>query len=637
MNKIKIQSLLLRYSNRVYSNLNQLNSNSISCTISTSTCINNNKKNNNYNILNIINRNYSTYTFSDPNENFVHGKDYNEIYKNFKWNIPDHFNIGQEICDKHVHQNNGDKVAVKFIDENGQIKNYTFKQMQKDSNILALALGDYGIKRGDRVGVLLSQGIETVISHSALLRSGIISIPLFTLFGPEALEYRLSNSSSSCLMTDLENVKKLLPLLPTLKSLKKIIVFTTEQDKKNCDLEFTKSYEKLREQGTIVEWNDILSKYPGESYKGFKPVSTKADDPAVIIFTSGTTGNPKGCLHAHRVLIGHLPGVQLPQNLFPSNKSAKYVFYTPADWAWIGGLLDVLLPSLYYGVTVLAHRFPKFDPIKLAQLMIDHKVTTCFLPPTALKMMRQNPQVPSKGYSIISVGSGGESLGDELLDWGRETFNTTINEFYGQTEANLLVGNCSAIMKVKPGSMGKPIPGHQVNVIDKDGNILPDGVVGDIAVKRPDPVIFLKYWENDKATKSKFVGDWLVTGDLGKKDKDGYIWYTSRDDDLINSSGYRIGPSEIEHCLLRHPSVAISGVIGVPDALRGEVVKAYIVLKQSYKPTKELTVEIQEYVKKNLAAHEYPRLIEFIDQLPMTTTGKIIRKDLRELHKKSQK
>lgn len=277
----------------------------------------------------------------------------------------------------------------------------------------------------------------------------------------------------------------------------------------------------------------------------------------------------------------------------------------------------------------------KFEPKKICKLLIDNKVDTAFLPPSALKIMKQQEeQLKLTPVNMTSIGSGGESLGEKLLQWGKEQFNVEIAEFYGQTEANLLVGNCPSVFPIKNGSIGKPIPGHIVEIIDSNGMILPIDQVGDIALKTPDPVAFLTYWNNDKAAKKKMNGDWLVTGDLGRKDSDGYIWYVGRDDDIINSSGYRIGPSEIENCLLKHPSVSNVGVVGVPDEIRGEIVKAFIVLNPSYSKSDQLKKDIQNYVKTILSAHEYPREIEFINELPTTTTGKIIRKDLRSLHNK---
>ncbi|KAN0035511.1 hypothetical protein ACTA71_004783 [Dictyostelium dimigraforme] len=572
------------------------------------------------------------YEFIDRDLNKIKNlKNYEEAYNSFKWNIPEYFNIGQEICDKHANDpNKMNHIAIKhIIDEDKNIcKEYTFKDLQIKSNQLANKYKEIGLKKRDRVGVLLSQGFECALSHTTTLRSGMITMPLFTLFGPEALEFRLSNSSASCVLTDLENLEKLLGILPSLPNLKKIIVFGTLPEKfKNNNSHYG---------NLIEEWNDKIS----ENYsKEFKAVKSKSEDEAVIIFTSGTTGNPKGCLHAHRVLLGHLPGVQFPQNNFPNRKSTNdYVFYTPADWAWIGGLFDVLIPSLYHGVTVLAHRMTKFEPKKICQLLIDNKVDTAFLPPSALKIMKQQEeQLRSTPVKMTSVGSGGESLGEKLLNWGKEQFNVEIAEFYGQTEANLLVGNSPAVFPIKNGSIGKPIPGHIVEIIDSNGNILPMDQVGNIALKTPDPVSFLTYWENDSAAKKKMVGNWLVTGDLGRKDSDGYIWYVGRDDDIINSSGYRIGPSEIENCLLKHPSVSNVGVVGVPDEIRGEIVKAFIVLNPSYSQSDQLKKDIQNYVKTILSAHEYPREIEFINELPTTTTGKIIRKDLRSLHNNKNK
>jgi acetyl-CoA synthetase len=346
----------------------------------------------------------------------------------------------------------------------------------------------------------------------------------------------------------------------------------------------------------------------------------------LIIYTSGTTGSPKGALHGHRVLLGHLPGVEMPQELFPRPGD---LFWTPADWAWIGGLLDVLLPSLFHGVPVLAHRMPKFDPEFAFRLMAGHVVRNAFLPPTALKMMRGVAEPRRFGHALRSIGSGGETLGEELLDWGRGAFGLTINEFYGQTECNLVVSNCAGLMPVKPGSMGRPVPGHDVAVVDAEGRKLPPGERGTIAIRRPDPVMFLGYWNNPAATAAKFHGDWMMTGDQGAMDEDGYVRFVGRDDDVITSAGYRIGPGEVEDCLLRHPAVAMAAVIGLPDDLRTERVTAVIVPKPGAAAGATLGAEIQEFVKRRLAAHLYPRQIEFAESLPLTATGKVMRGVLR--------
>ena len=337
----------------------------------------------------------------------------------------------------------------------------------------------------------------------------------------------------------------------------------------------------------------------------FEPVDTAADDPAVIIYTSGTTGPPKGALHAHRVLLGHLPGVEMSHDLLPQPGDK---IWTPADWAWIGGLIDVLLPALHHGVPVVARRFEKFTGEAAFQLIQDFGIRNAFLPPTALKMMRAVPE-PEKRWRLAmrSIASGGETLGAELIEWGRRVFGLTINEFYGQTECNMIVSSCARLMPARPGIMGRAAPGHRLAVVDDAGAVVPDGTLGNIAVQRPDPVMFLEYWRNPAATAAKFVGDWLLTGDTGVMDAEGWIKFVGRDDDVITSAGYRIGPGEIEDCLLGHPGVRLAGVVGKPDPERTEIVKAYIVLKDGRAPSEALAREIQAYVKTRLAAHEYPR------------------------------
>ncbi|RED54037.1 acyl-CoA synthetase [Aestuariispira insulae] len=531
---------------------------------------------------------------------------YGEVYDSFQWQIPEYYNIGVDICDR---QNPAAK-AIIFRDQDGQVRDYSFGDLKALSNRFANLLSAHGAMREDRLAILLPQAPETAIAHIAAYKSGMIAVPLFVLFGEEALEYRLSASGARFLVTDKSGVEKIATIRDRLPALEAVFCI-------DGSMEDAQDFHALLER----------------SSDRFEPVPTKADDPALIIFTSGTTGNPKGALHAHRVLLGHLPGVEFPHNFFPQDQD---LFWTPADWAWIGGLIDVLLPSLHHGKPVLAYRAAKFDPEEAFRLMADFKVRNVFMPPTALKLMRQ-VEKPRERFShdLRSIGSGGESLGAGLLDWGRETFGININEFYGQTECNLVVGCCEQAMDIRPGSMGKPIPGHQVEVIDADGNVLPAGEQGLIAVRRPDPVMFLRYWQNEQATAEKFIGDWLLTGDTGKKDEDGYLWYIGRDDDVITTAGYRVGPGEIEDCLINHPAVQLAAVIGVPDPIRTQSVKAYIVLRDGFSEDETLTREIQTYVKTKLAAHEYPRAIAYVRELPMTTTGKVMRRKLRDLPENS--
>ncbi|MFB0951282.1 MAG: AMP-binding protein, partial [Rhodospirillales bacterium] len=348
---------------------------------------------------------------------------------------------------------------------------------------------------------------------------------------------------------------------------------------------------------------------------------------AYIVYTSGTTGNPKGALQGHRSLLGHIPAVEFFHDFLPQTDD---LMWTPADWAWIGGLMNCLMGAWFHGVPVLAHRAPKYDPKHALELMAKYKVRNTFMPPTALKLMRAIPDILTYGVNLRTIACAGEPMGAELLDWGRKSFGVTFNEFYGQTECNLVVANCQKIMSIKPGSMGRPIPGHDVAVINRDGHEVPANTVGQIAIRAPDPVMMLEYWNNPQATTDKYIGEWLLTGDQGQIDEDGYFWFVGRDDDVITSSGYRIGPGEIEDCLTKHPAVSLAAAIGVPDKLRTEIIKVFIKLMPDENGTKELEDDIRTFVRTRLSPHEYPRVIEFVEDLPLTSTGKIMRKDLRD-------
>ncbi len=528
---------------------------------------------------------------------------YEDLISRFGWDIPDRFNIGVAVCDDWAARE-PEREALVFVEENGDTASYSYADLRRLSSQLANLFTSRGVQAGDRIGVLLPQCPETAYAHIAALKLGAITIPLFTLFGEEALEYRLRDSGAKVVVTDRTGAAKLEKLRDALPELTTVFCIDGED-------------------GSAL---DLASHMAGHEDM-FRPFDTGPDDPAVIIYTSGTTGQPKGALHGHRVLLGHLPGVEMSHDFLgqPGDR-----IWTPADWAWIGGLLDVLMPALYLGVPVVACRFRKFTAEAAFQLLQDQKIRNTFLPPTALKMMRQVEE-PEKRWTLNlrSVASGGETLGAELIDWGRRTFGLTINEFYGQTECNMIVSSCSQVMEARPGIMGKPVPGHLVSVVSDAGEELPVDTLGNIAVKRPDPVMFLGYWNNPEATEKKFAGDWLLTGDTGMKDEDGWIRFVGRDDDVITSSGYRIGPGEIEDCLIKHPAVAMAGVVGKPDPQRTEIVKAFIVLKAGAAPSDDLAKEIADFVKTRLAAHEYPREIEFVDALPLTTTGKVIRRELR--------
>jgi acetyl-CoA synthetase len=525
---------------------------------------------------------------------------YEALCEGFRWQVPERFNIAAACCDRWA--DGSGRPALLHLRDDGRTERLSFDALKAESNRLANVLAAHGIGPGDRVGVLLPQVPEAAIAHLAVYKLGAIAVPLFQLFQSQALEYRLRDCGAVALVTDAVGLAKLPGLdLPALR-----LVLSADG----------------AGQGVLP-----LRAEMARASDAFATRDTAAEDPAVIIYTSGTTGAPKGALHAHRVLLGHLPGVEMPQDLFPQPGD---LFWTPADWAWVGGLFDVLLPSLFHGVPVLAHRMAKFDPEFAFRLMAEHGVRNAFLPPTALKMLRMVPDPRRFGARPRSIGSGGETLGADMLDWSAETFGFAVNEFYGQTEANLLVANNADLFPIRPGSMGRAVPGHRVAVVSSEGEPLPAATPGLIAVARPDPVMMLGYWRQPEETAAKFAGDWLLTGDTGHCDEEGYLWFQGRDDDIISSGSYRIGPGDIEDCIMRHEAVLMVAGVGVPDPIRTEAVKAFVLPRPGIAPSEALAAEIQAFVRNRLAAYQYPRHVEFVTELPMTATGKIRRKDLRD-------
>jgi acetyl-CoA synthetase len=514
---------------------------------------------------------------------------------------------------------------------------------------LTAKLADLGVKRGDRVAIVLPQRFETAVAYIAVLQMGAIAVPLSMLFGPDALEYRINDSDAVVALVDETSEPGLRQIQSSCSHLKVILSVAS----------------------IFIAYNAVINIAKKFTVSRFC-ITTKADDGAILIYTSGTTGPPKGALIPHRALIGNLTGFVCSQNWFgfdgESNKSSNAVFWSPADWAWTGGLMDALLPTLYFGREIVAFN-GRFSPEAAFELLQTQLVTHTFLFPTALKAMLKVIPEPKKHYKLClqAIMSAGEAVGDAVYDYCQKQLGVTVNEMFGQTEINYIVGNCAIKYPSKANSMGKPYPGHQVAVIDDEGNICPDGVPGDVAVNRfdihgqPDPIFFLGYWKNEAATLGKFSGDWCRTGDLATRDADGYLWYAGRADDVFKAAGYRIGPSEIENCLVKHPAVANAAVVPKPDAERGAVVKAYVVLaagfaeKYGIKITtnlianqaintparalksninerfaeKAIISELQAHVKSLLAPYEYPKEIEFIDVLPMTTTGKVQRRVLR--------
>ncbi len=569
---------------------------------------------------------------------------YNSMQQGFAWHVPEAFNIAQ-VCSQrwaqaaHAHQ----RVAV--IEHNASSdqvplapRTYTYAQLQASADALSHMLQDLGVQRGDRVAIVLPQRFETAVAYMAVLQIGAVAMPLSLLFGPDALAYRLQDSESVVAIVDEATVDNVMSVRAQCSALKHLVGI--DQAAQKTDVDYAKAMSIQRQK--------------------FIAMQTKANDPAVLIYTSGTTGPPKGALIPHRALIGNLTGFVCSQNWFgfadaddstkntnastDKQTTSQAIFWSPADWAWTGGLMDALLPTLYFGCPIVAWR-GRFSPDLAFTLMQQHGVTHTFLFPTALKaMMKAYPQPqPQFTLKLQAIMSAGEAVGDAVFAYCQNQLNVTVNEMFGQTEINYIVGNCAMNgnprqgigWPAKPGSMGKGYPGHRVAVIDDAGHECPVDVPGDVAVHRynlhgqPDPIFFLGYWKNDAATASKFTGDWCRTGDLATRDADGYLWYQGRADDVFKAAGYRIGPSEIENCLIKHPAVANAAVVPKPDAARGALVKAYVVLATGYQASDALVQELQHHVRGQLAPYEYPKEIEFIAELPMTTTGKVQRRVLR--------
>jgi acetyl-CoA synthetase len=528
---------------------------------------------------------------------------YEQLYASFRWNIPARYNIAADVCDRHAAD--PDKVALIGEGADGKVWRMTFRDVQRKANQLANLLVSVGLAKGDRVMLLLSQNPWTAIAHVACWKAGLVSVPVSTLFAADAIAYRLNHVGIRVVITDAANLEKLLEAKKSAPQTERIYI--------------------IDGHGPQAE---SLAACLEAARDSFANLDTAADDPAFLNFTSGTTGNPKGALQAHRSMLGHLPGAEFSLDFFPQPGD---VMWSPADWAWLAGLMDVLMPAWYHGVPVVTFRAPRFDPEQAFAIIGRHHVRTTLLVPTMLRLMRQVPDpVRRFGARLRAIYSGGESVGKELLEWGAEVLKLPINEIFGQTECNLVLGSNASVMPIKPGSIGRAVPGHVAAIVDDAGEVQPPGIIGNIALRSPNPVMMLEYWRNPEATRDKYANGWLITGDLGICDEDGYFWFQGRADDVITSGGYRIGPAEIEDALARHPAVVMAAAVGVPDPVRTESIKAFVILKAGYSASSQLVKEIRTFVREHLALHEVPRDVEFVDALPMTTTGKILRRVLRD-------
>ncbi len=566
---------------------------------------------------------------------------YAAMHQGFTWQVDEYFNMAEVCCSRwaraDAHKPDAMKsIAIRPYKTCGGDLFHTYADLDAAAAALSHVLTDLGVQRGDRVAIVMPQRFETAVAYMAVFQMGAVAMPLSMLFGPEALAFRLQDSEAVAAICDDSSIASIRAVRAECPALRSVVGVDLVEGVAGGDLDY----------GTSV----------AKHQRAFQAVKTKAEEAAILIYTSGTTGPPKGALLPHRALIGNLPGFVCSQNWFGfdglTSEKSDAVFWSPADWAWTGGLMDALLPTLYFGRPIVAlntHRDGRFSPELAFNLMAGQGVTHTFLFPTALKAMMKAYPRPREHFELQLQGlmSAGEAVGDAVFDYCRDQLGVVVNEMFGQTEINYVVGNCNRFWPARPGSMGKGYPGHKVAVIDDNGNECAVGVPGDVAVNRydvhgvPDPIFFLGYWKKDAATQAKFTGDWCRTGDLARIDADGYLWYQGRADDVFKAAGYRIGPGEIENCLVKHPAVANAAVVPKPDKARGAVVKAYVVLAPDFIAARagntggsaqfdaELTASLQAHVKSLLAPYEYPKDIEFIDALPMTTTGKVQRRVLR--------
>lgn len=528
--------------------------------------------------------------------------DLNDARARHGWNIPPDYSVVADCLLRH--QDRPDDPCLIFEDEQGNVQRWSWGQMLEAVNRFANALRALGVGRGDIVAIYLPQRPENAIAHFAAYRLGALSLPISKLFAPDAVRYRLSHVKAKVFVAEAEVADRFADVLKGLPDLAAFVVVDGEDPRT--------SFDGLMAKGS-------------SSFAADRP--PMSEDPFLLMFTSGTTGDPKAVVHHARALIAHNGGDYILNFFRPRD-----LYFSSADWAWVGGLADGLLAIWPFGVPILASN-ARFDPERTLRMVERHGATCGLYAPTALKRLRELPKVRERfrDLRLRCVFSGGESVSPELRRWAQEELGSELNVGYGQTEANYLIGTCRALEPAPAEALGKAIPGHDVRIVDEDGVPLPVGATGSIALHKSDPVLMAGYFNNPQAFAERFAGDWYLTGDTGWADEQGYLYFKGRIDDVIKTSGYRVGPGEIEAAIISVPGVSSCAVIGVPDARVGESIKAFIKVMPDMLPSADLTARIQEHVRSVLAVHQYPREIEYVDEMPTTVTGKIKRRDLREM------
>jgi acetyl-CoA synthetase len=530
------------------------------------------------------------------------------MYKNFSWKVPEYFNFGFDVCDQWAEDRT--KLALISIDRTTENARYhTFYDLKVQSNQFANVLQANGVKKGDRVLVILQSIPEWYVAMIGMFKLGVIPLPGTVLLTAKDVEYRINRAEACMVFTDLDHAD------------------IVESVKKKCST--------LKHMMLVDAKRKGWLEYPLEMNTATRELNqrkigkTKSTDPMLIYFTSGTTGHPKMVLHTHSYPLGHEVTARFAQALTKCD-----LHWTISETGWAKAAWGKLFGQMIVGAAVIQWETPgRFDSDGLLHMMEKYGVTSFCAPPTVYRLLIQQ-DLSKYNLKLRHSMSAGEPLNPEVIRVWKHTFGLEIYDFYGQTETVCVLSNYP-FMPIKYGSVGKPTPGHDVRIVDDEGNEQPIGKPGNIALylgdQRP-PGLFKEYWKDNDIMKKAFHHNYYFTGDQGYKDEDGYFWFVGRDDDVIKSSGYRIGPFEVESALMEHDAVAECAVVGVedPGGIRGIVVKAYVLLARGYKPSKTLTKELQDHVKKVTAPYKYPRIVEYREELPKTISGKILRRELRK-------